>query len=92
MIRVDIHPDVRGKYVVTVSRGEDILLSSTSQGYEGSANAADMVRGLWPPVVPLEPDTPTVQVENGRGPTDYEPVHLYITHKNGTVTGPEQLR
>jgi hypothetical protein len=52
-IRIDIKPDVRGKYVVSVSDpgqpDDDILLSSTSQGYENTTNPANMVRRLFSP-------------------------------------------
>lgn len=110
MIRVDIHPDKRGKYVVTVrdpgQPDDDILLSSTSQGYENVADAVRVVRRLFggphPYAVAVEAAVAQVADAVGVQPPDVyaaggagvpEPVELFITGKStGITTGPERLR
>lgn len=92
-IKVDIHPDVRGKYVVSVGDPGDIWLSSTSQGYENIGDAERIVRRAFGgphPGAMLSVDDADAFAAGGAGVP--EPVELFVTHKDGTVTGPERLR
>lgn len=95
MINVHIHPDTRGKYVVTVSDpgqpDDDILLSSTSQGYENVAHPRGIVTRLFA--------TPIANNREGRDLEDAvavglapEPVTLFVTYKDGTTAEPERIR
>ncbi|WP_431231487.1 hypothetical protein ACQ856_18165 [Mycolicibacterium psychrotolerans] len=95
MIDIQIHPDVRNKYVVTVadsaSPRDDILLSSTSQGYENVDAPERMVRRLFgypPPYLSAEAIA-ELAADGARMP---EPVQLTVTYVNGTKRGPERLR
>lgn len=97
MIRVDIHPDVRGKYIITVldpgqpDRG--ILLSSTSQGYENAGDAEAIVHRLFGgphPGAMLDVADADTFAAGGAGVP--EPVELYVTYKSGRVRGAERLR
>lgn len=104
MIDIHIHPDVRSKYVVTVKdspgASDDILLSSTSQGYEDADAPERMVRRLFggPHAAPtefvpfdqLEAAVAAVYAAGGGGVP--EPVQLTVTYVDGTVRGPERLR
>ena len=97
MIDVHIHPDTRNKYVVTVrdsaGAADDILLSSTSQGYEDTGNPEAMVRRLFGGPhhgAMLSQTDAEVFAAGGAGVP--EPVQLTITYVNGTVRGPERLR
>lgn len=48
-IQAHVHPDTRGKFVVTVRdpANNEILLSSTSQGYENAGDAEKLARRLF---------------------------------------------
>lgn len=94
-IRVTIHPDVRQKYVVTVmdSAGvdDDILLSSTSQGYENVDAPEAMVRRLFGYPGPyLSAEAVAAMVADGAAMP--EPVELFIQYVNGRCRGPERIR
>lgn len=93
MIRVDIHPDKRGKYVVTVGDPGDIWLSSTSQGYENVADPERIVRRCFGgphPGAMLDVNDAEAFAAGGAGVP--EPVELYIQYHSGKIVGPERLR